>query len=223
MTELPTLSGPSLPPADDGRPEQLVILLHGVGADGNDLIGLAPHFQQVLPGALFVSPDAPFRYDMAPFGHQWFSIRDFDRSSRLAGVRSAAPILDAFIDTTLAEHRLGEDRLALIGFSQGTMMSLYVGLRRQARLAGIIGYSGMLVGEERLADEIRSRPPVLLVHGEADPLLPVSALAGAVAGLEAVDVTVESYVRPGLGHGIDEQGVRLGMGFLARIFGTSPD
>ncbi len=221
MSDLPILSGPSLPPEGGGAPQQLVILLHGVGADGNDLIGLAPHFRQVLPNALFVSPNAPHPYDGAPSGHQWFSIQDFGRESRLAGAQAAAPTLNAFIDGLLADMGLAEDKLALIGFSQGTMMSLYVGLRRAKPLAGIIGYSGMLIGADLLADEIRSRPPVLLVHGEADPLLPIESLAAARTGLEAVDIVVDSHARPGLGHGIDEEGIRLGMEFLAKIFGDT--
>ena len=220
MSELPRLDGPSLAPASGGAPEQLAILLHGVGADGNDLLGLAPRFQGALPGALFLSPHAPFSFDMAPFGYQWFSIGDFSPEARLAGVQAAAPILDAFIDARLAEHGLGEDRLVLIGFSQGTMMALHVGLRRQRPLAGIVGYSGMLAGAEALAGEVRSRPPVLLVHGDADPVIPVHALPAALAGLEAAGIQLESHVCPGLGHGIDAEGVRLGVAFVAGLFGA---
>jgi len=217
--ELPTLDGPMLAPAD-GRPaKQLVILLHGVGADGHDLVGLAPYFQVVLPDALFVSPNAPFAFDMAPFGHQWFSLQDMSEPARLAGCQRAAPILDRFIDQKLAETGLDETAAALVGFSQGTMMALYVGLRRPRPLAGIVGYSGVLVGRELLADAIRSRPPVLLVHGEDDPLVPVAALDQAAEGLKAVGVAVEAVRRPGLPHGIDDEGIRLGMGFLAGRFG----
>ncbi len=226
MVDLPTLSGPTLPAADGGAPKRLAILLHGVGADGNDLIGLAPHFQQALPDALFVAPDAPFPYDMAPFGRQWFSIRDFSPEARLAGAREAAPILDAFIDARLAEHGLSDDRLVLIGFSQGTMMALYVGLRRTRPAAGIIGYSGVLVGADSMESEIRSRPPVLLVHGDADPIVPARSLPMAVEALEALGVEVRAHTRPGLGHGIDEEGIRLGQEFLPGLFaetaGKSP-
>jgi len=158
MENQPTLTGPRLEPATGAAPEQVIILLHGVGADGNDLIGLAPYFQQVLPGALFLSPNAPFPYDMAPFGRQWFSLQDRSAPARLAGTRSTAPALDAYLDGVLADTGLNADRMVLIGFSQGAMMSLYVGLRRQHPLGGIIGYSGMLVGAELLEDEIKSRP-----------------------------------------------------------------
>ena len=225
MSEIQTLDGPMIKPASGGEPAQLVILLHGVGADGNDLIGLAPFFQRVLPEAAFVSPNAPFAFDMAPpsmgyGGYQWFSLQDMGPLARLKGVTAAAPILDRFIDDMLAETGLAEENTALIGFSQGTMMALHVGLRRERQLACIVGYSGMLCGPELLSAEIRSRPPVMLVHGEADELLPVEALQAAVRGLEAAGVNVRYASRPGLGHGIDDEGLRLGMGFLAEIFGV---
>ena len=219
MADLPLLNGPALPPATGQPPRQVVLLLHGVGADGNDLIGLAPFFQQVLPEAAFFSPNAPERYDMAPFGHQWFSIRDFSPAARLKGAQAAAPILDHFIDHLLAIFGLVEDNMALIGFSQGTMMSLHVGLRRARPLAGIVGYSGALVGPDLLAAEIRSRPPVLLVHGDADGIVPVEALAQAEKTLKANAVPVATHVRPGLAHGIDEDGIRLGQEFLKARFG----
>ncbi len=212
-----SLEGPAVGPAAGGRPEQAVVFLHGVGADGNDLIGLAAPFQRVLPGAVFISPHAPFPFDMAPQGRQWFSIQDL--RVRLDGVRRAAPLLDAFIDQVLEAHGLGAGRLALAGFSQGTMMALHVGLRRAAPVACILGYSGMLVGPERLAAEIRSRPPVMLVHGDADPVVPFSSLGLAVGTLQANGLEVASHVCPRMGHGIDEEGLRLGMDFLGRVFG----
>ena len=215
-----TLEGPVLGPAAGGAPDHVVVFLHGVGADGNDLIGLAPSFQKTLPGAKFVSPHAPFPFDLGPTGRQWFSIQDL--GLRLDGVAKAAPILDAFIDQVLETHGLAEDRLALVGFSQGTMMSLHVGLRRASAIAGILGYSGMLVGPERLAREIKSRPPVMLVHGDADPVVPFSSLALAVGELEANGVDVGSHVCPGLGHGIDDAGLKIGLDFLGRVLGRAP-
>ncbi len=217
MPDLPTLEGPSLAPSSGDPPRNLVILLHGVGADGNDLIGLAPHFAQSLPDALFVSPNAPFAYDMAPFGRQWFSIRDFSPEARLAGALAAAPVLESFIDAQLTHFGLDADRLALVGFSQGTMMALQVGLRRQLPIAGILGYSGLLVGEARLAAEIASRPPVRLIHGAEDELIPAHALPTAVSALEELGVPVDSHLCPSLGHGIDENGLRLGSDFLVRV------
>ena len=136
---MPALSGPSRPPASGGRPSRLVILLHGLGADGNDLIGLAPYWAPQLPTAEFVAPNAPFPCDMAPYGYQWFSAQDRSPAAVLAGVRAAAPLLDDFIDDALAERALDDGDLALVGFSQGTMMSLFVGLRRAKPAAGIVG------------------------------------------------------------------------------------
>ncbi|MGY8990009.1 MAG: alpha/beta hydrolase [Rhodospirillales bacterium] len=218
MTELPTLSGPSLAPASGQAPKQIVMFLHGVGADGNDLIGLAPHYQQVLPDALFLSPDAPFPYDMAPYGRQWFGLQDRSEPARLEGTQSTAPILDHFITTTLAEHGLSDDKLALIGFSQGTMMSLYVGLRREKPLAGIIAQSGILIGPELLPTEIKSRPPVLLIHGDVDAVVPFAYMGKAEEALKENKVEVSAHARPGLGHGIDPEGISLGQQFLAKIF-----
>jgi len=216
---LPSLSGPSRPPASGGKPRQLVVLLHGLGADGNDLIGLAPYWAKLLPEAEFVSPHAPYPCDMAPFGRQWFSLQDRDPVAILAGVRAAAPMLEAFIDQSLAALGLADGALALVGFSQGTIMSLYVGLRRARPCAGILGYSGALVGAETLAQEIRARPPVLLIHGDADEVVPPQALPRAAAALEAAGVAVEAVTCPGLGHGIDETGLRRGGEFLRRAFG----
>ncbi|OHC80308.1 MAG: phospholipase [Rhodospirillales bacterium RIFCSPLOWO2_12_FULL_67_15] len=221
MSNLPLLAGPALPPATGQPPRQVVLLLHGVGADGNDLIGLAPLFQQILPEAAFFSPNAPHRFDMAPFGYQWFSLRDFGPEARLEGTRAAAPILDHYIDHLLAIFGLNEENMALIGFSQGTMMALHVGLRRARPLAGIVGYSGMLVGAEFLADEIRARPPVLLVHGAADGIVPVESLDQAKTALDKNKVPVRAHVRPGIAHGIDEEGIRLGQEFLREALGKN--
>jgi phospholipase/carboxylesterase len=217
---LPTLSGPSHPPAAGGTPRQLVILLHGLGADGNDLIGLAPVFAQILPHAEFVSPNAPFPCDMAPYGYQWFSVQDRSFDAVLGGVRAAAPMLDAFIDDALATRGLAEKDLALLGFSQGTMMSLHVGLRRASPVAGILGYSGRLIGGDILAQEIKSKPRTLLIHGDADPIVPFESLAQAEQALSALGVPVETVRRPRLAHGIDEDGLRHGARFLKSVLGV---
>ena len=217
------LSGPSRQPAPGGKPRQLVILLHGLGADGNDLIGLAPYWAPLLPEAEFLSPNAPFACDMAPYGFQWYSSQDRSPGAQLQGVRAAAPILDAFIDDALAERGLDAGALALIGFSQGSVMSLYIGPRRERQVAGIVGYSGRLVAAELLPAELRSRPPILVVHGTEDPLVPFAALAEAEAGLKAAGIPVESLACPGIGHSIDEQGLRRGGQFLRNVLvGDAP-
>src|ERR1700688_291999 len=168
---LMALSGPSRPPVAGGQPRRLVILLHGLGADGNDLIGLQQYWGRLVPEAEFVSPNAPFPCDMAPYGYQWFSVQDRSPPSVLAGVRASAPSLDAFIDDELQKRGLDDSAAALVGFSQGTMMALFVGLRRPSPLAGILGYSAGLIAADLLPSELRSRPPVLLAHGTEDPLV----------------------------------------------------
>ena len=172
MSDLPSLRGPILEPASGGAAQQLVILCHGVGSDGQDLIDLARYYQKVLPDAKFISPDAPFAYDMAPSGYQWFSLQDMSPGAHLAGAQQAAPILDDFIDAQLAGNGLTESELALVGFSQGTMMALHAGLRRPRPPAAIIGFSGSLVAPELLASEASARPPVLLIHGDRDETVP---------------------------------------------------
>src|SRR5690348_15512866 len=142
------LQGPSLPPASRGKPKQVVVLLHGVGADGNDLIGLADYWRELLPDAAFVAPNAPYPCDMAPYGYQWFSLQDRTPAMIEAGVRATAPILDHFIDATLASLGLEERNLALVGFSQGTMMSLFAAPRRARPVAGVLGFSGALVAPD---------------------------------------------------------------------------
>src|SRR5690242_16907326 len=159
MASLHPLSGPRLPPAR-GSATHLVVLCHGYGADGNDLIGLAPFWQRLLPTAAFVAPNAPEPCS-AGFGYQWFPISRLDPHEMARGVESAAASLDSFLESELARLGLAADKLALVGFSQGTMMSLHVGLRRAVKPAAIVGFSGMLAGE--LAPLAPDTPPILLV------------------------------------------------------------
>ena len=216
MSDFFTLDGPGFGPAAGGRARSLVVLLHGLGADGHDLIQLAPHWAELLPSTAFVSPHAPFPCDMAPYGRQRFSLQDRDPHRIRSGVAAAAPILDAFLDATLEAHRLDDSALALVGFSQGTMMSLHVAPRRARAIAGVVGFSGALVGAEDLATELRSTPPVLLVHGDADQVVPFSAMAAAQSALSAAGVEVTTERRPGLPHSIDEVGLEKAAAFLAR-------
>ena len=214
---IPTIDGPRQPATSEVT-KQLVIFVHGYGADGQDLIGLAPYFARHLPDAAFVAPNGPQRCDMSPMGFQWFAISQFDASSRLNGVLEAAPILNQFIDQELENHGLKDENLLLVGFSQGTMMSLHVGLRRERQLAGILGYSGLLAGPELIGDEIKSKPPILLIHGDQDEMLPVQHLHDAVDALGGAGLNLEWHVSQGAGHTIAQDGLELGMEFVQRIF-----
>lgn len=218
MKDLPTLSGPEFGPAAGSYIEQLVILCHGLGADGNDLIGLAPYYAQVLPNAKFISPNAPFPCDMAPYGYQWFSLQERSEEAMLAGAQMARPILDAFIDRQMENYGLAEDKLALIGFSQGTMMSLFTAPRREKPVAGVVGYSGRLIGKDLIADEIRCHPPMVMINGDRDELVPAEVQPIAVETLSAAGIEIEGHIRPGLGHSIDEEGIRIAQNFLQKIF-----
>ena len=216
-----TLDGPRLPPL---RPpaSHLVVLCHGYGSDGNDLISLAPHWQPVLPGAAFVSPNAPERCAGAPMGYQWFPLSRIDPFESLKGAEAAAPKLGAFLDAELERLKLGGDKLALVGFSQGTMMTLYVGLRRDPPPAAIVGFSGMLVGAETMP-RFEKPPPVLLTHGDADTVVPAQALFMSANALAAAGVPVQWHLSHGLGHGIDSMGMTLAARFLMDAFsGRAP-
>jgi phospholipase/carboxylesterase len=214
------LDGPRIAPRS-GQAKQLVIFLHGYGADGNDLIDIGRAWQNLLPDAAFVSPHAPRPCGQAPTGREWFPLTFRDPGERWAGVTMAAPGLESFLDAELARLSLPPSALALVGFSQGTMMALHVGLRRPVSPAAIVGYSGMLAMPEDLdpagfAAQIKSRPPVLLAHGDQDPLIPVQALFHAAQSLAALEVPAEWHISPGIGHGIDQEGLRQGGEFLAR-------
>ena len=211
------IDGPRLPPANGGPARKLVVFLHGYGADGNDLIDLGRMFAPILPDAAFVSPNAPEPCDQAPMGRQWFPLALGDLNAYWLGVQHAAPKLQAFLDAELARLGLGDHDLALVGFSQGTMMALHVGLRRPNPIAGIVDYSGLLAGPEHLAGPKVNKVPILLVHGDADPLIPVMALHAAAQALGAAGFAAEWHISPGLAHGIDEAGLRLGADFLHRV------
>jgi phospholipase/carboxylesterase len=216
------LSGPSQSPAAGGKPRQLVVLLHGYGSNGDDLIGLAPFFAQALPAAEFLSPNAPFPCEISPMGFQWFGLEDRSPDMKLGGVRMAAEILGPFLDAELSRRGLADRDLALIGFSQGTMMSLHAGPRRANRIGGILGFSGALIGPHLLAAEMKSQPPVFLVHGTADQVVPYGALAQAEKALKDAGIPVETESRPGLVHSIDQIGAQKGALFLRRCFAPDP-
>jgi phospholipase/carboxylesterase len=216
------LTGPRLAPRSRGPARSLVIFLHGYGADGNDLIELGQAWQSLLPDTAFVSPHAPERCAQAA-GRQWFPLTFRDPNERWTGVNKAAPVLHRFIDEELKHNNLPESALALVGFSQGTMMALHVGLRRAVPAAAIVGYSGLFVlpsgaGPEAVKGEIKARPPILLIHGDHDDLIPAEALALSVHCLASLEIPAQWHMSAGVGHGIDEEGLRHGGAFLASRF-----
>lgn len=209
-------NGKSLQPLSGGAPKQIVLLLHGYGSNGDDLISLARQWQHLLPDALFLAPNAPDRSGIGS-GYQWWPLDAFSPTALAAGAAAAAPAIDAFLDRKLDQYKLTESNVALVGFSQGTMMALHVGLRRRRTLAGIIGYSGALTGGAGLAGEIRSKPAILLIHGSADQVVPVAALQVARRELGKLGIAVRTHVSQGLGHSVDAEGLRLGAEFLAEV------
>jgi len=209
------IDGPRQPPARGGKPDALVVLLHGYGSNGADLIALASYWADLIPGALFVAPNAIEPVPQAPGGYQWFPISNLDPQLMEIGVRQAAPSVDRFIDRELEKAGLDESRLALIGFSQGTMMALHVGLRRARPPAAVLGFSGVLVGGPKLKEEMRSKPPVLLIHGDRDPMIPIAAMFQSADALCAADHGAQWHVSYGVPHSIGPDGLELGGVFLA--------
>lgn len=202
-------------PAASGRADSLVIFLHGYGADANDLIGLADPLAPHLPHTRFLAPNAPQRCVNNPMGYQWFPIPWLDGSSEAeaeAAAVEAYAALNGYLDDVAKQTP--PERTILFGFSQGTMMALQVGLRRKAELAGIVGFSGRLLRPERLAAEITVKPPVLLVHGDEDPMVPLASLSEAADALSAAGVETYAHVSRGVGHGIAPDGLGVALGFI---------
>ena len=212
------LDGPRWGPASKGAPKQLVVLCHGLGSDGHDLIDLAPTWANALPDAIFAAPDAPDRCDLGPTGRQWWSVADRSPPVVEAGVRRAATFLNPFLDAELTRLGLPPGAYALMGFSQGAMTALFTGLRRTTAPRAVLAFSGALIAPDSLPAELTHRPPVLLVHGEADEVVPVERSREAEAALRAAGVPVEATYVPRLGHGIDDTGLAMGALALQRGF-----
>ncbi len=215
------IDGPRLPPAAGGAARQLVVFLHGYGADGNDLIGLGREWARLLPHAAFVSPHAPEPCGMAPMGRQWFDLSLGDPGRIASGVARALPVIDAFLDAELKRHNLAPRALGLVGFSQGTMMALGAGLKRKPAPAAIVGYSGALATVEALPKDPQSAPEILLVHGDVDEMIPIDAMFMAREQLAHAGIPVEWHVAQGVGHGIDAEGLALGGAFLKQAFASA--
>ena len=204
-------------PSKQLPPTGLVVLLHGLGSSSDDMLPLAQIWQNALPDLAFEVVDAPEVYDLAPpdfGGRQWFSMKDSTMSKMLVGAEISAPILHRHLDQSLAELNLSNQQLILVGFSQGAMMALHVGLRRPSQIAAIIGYSGLMLATTETPAEISVKPPVLLVHGTDDPVVPFAAMAAAASLLSTCRIPVETLSCPGVGHTIDQAGIVNGAAFL---------
>ncbi len=212
-----TIDGPRLAPASGGAPKSLVVFLHGYGADGNDLIALGRQWADLLPDTAFVAPHAPEACAMSPAGRQWFALTMRDPGEYARGVAAARPQLDGFLEVEMERCGVGEAMTALVGFSQGTMMALHAGLLRPRRLAGILGFSGLLADPTALQSGPTSKAPIFLIHGDRDDVIPVQALFAATQGLSAADVPVEWHISAGIGHGIAPDGLEMGGAFLNRL------
>ncbi|HEX2256482.1 MAG TPA: dienelactone hydrolase family protein [Afifellaceae bacterium] len=211
------IEGPRFGPAAGGPTKSLVMFLHGYGADGNDLIAIGREWSKRLPRSAFAAPNAAEACAEAPMGRQWFALTFRDPHEFRRGVAAARPALDAFLDAEMARLGLDEAATALVGFSQGTMLALHAGPQRKKRLAGIVGYSGLLADPDSVLADGVQKPPVLLVHGERDELIPDAAMLMAAQGLAAAEIPVEWHIEPGLPHGIGRDGLALGADFLARV------
>lgn len=209
------VNGKSLQPLSGGAPRHIVLLTHGFGSNGADMISLAPMWQSALPDALFLAPNAPEQCAMMRSGYQWWGLSGLAPAALAAGAASAAPALNRFIDAKLAQYGLTEADLALVGFSQGTMMALHIALRRPRAVAAVLGYSGMLTSTDDLKGRAFAKPPVLLVHGTADPVVPVAALHHAESALKTLGLAVTSHLSHGVAHSVDPTGLALGRDFLA--------
>lgn len=204
-----------------GRPKQAVFMLHGVGSNGRDLIALAPYLAQYLSDAVFISPDAPFPCDMVPPGYpdsyQWFSLQNRDPQVMLEGVKKVFPLVEEFIEAQAERHKVPFSKIALLGFSQGTMTSLHVAPRLQGKIAAVIGFSGALLWDEQEDESTLHKMPVHLIHGQADDVVPVAAWRYAKTTLAQHGFEVSGHTTPGLTHSIDEEGIASGGGFLKSI------
>lgn len=200
-----------------GKARSLVVFVHGYGADGADLLGLADPLGAHLPDTVFLAPDAPEACAGNPFGRQWFSIPRFDGSSEVdaaVGMNRAADDMNAFLDARLAEEGLGPEALVLVGFSQGAMMSLHVAPRREVAVAGVVAISGKLMRPATLAQEGKVKPPVLLIHGDQDPVVPFEEMAAAGNVLVSNGFATYGHVMKGTGHGIAPDGLQVALSFI---------
>jgi phospholipase/carboxylesterase len=210
------LLGPEIPQRIGSNPKQLIVFLHGYGSDGHDLISLAHEFAEILPEAYFLSPNAPDRCEMSSFGYQWFSLYERTEEVLFEQISQVSPLLENYLYKQLQRFNLTEDKLVLIGFSQGTMMSLHVSLRLKKACKAVIGFSGALIGAKFLNEDNVVKPNILLVHGLQDDVVPVSASNIAKEVLEKLNVPVTLQTYSNLMHGINAEGIEVAKNFLIK-------
>lgn len=209
-----TLTGPLAQP-QSGTPQSLLVLLHGYGSDGEDLISLAPLFADLLPEPLAFAPNAPERCPLNPMGYQWFELDMVPDFTRIEGLVPAAETVRQMLAQLWAETGLGPDRTILGGFSQGAMLTLYAGLTLDTPLAGLVAFSGGLPFDQTFWPEITAEPPILLVHGDHDPVVPANL------SLETYNVLVERghdisrHVSPNCPHAIAPDGIEAARAFIS--------
>lgn len=221
MPDMRTLIGPETAPPGNVQPEWLIIMLHGVGQDGSDLLRFAPLLQNVVPGAYVAAPHAPHRFDLGRTGRQWFSLQGLGSNTRLEGVQRVTPVVESFIEARVAKTRVPERRIILCGFSQGAMIALYAGLRRRTPPVAILAHSGMVVEQSLSLAADRTSPAVLLTHGGRDEVISPAQLHRAEGMLRAASVAAEAHLLPGLGHVINEEVIALAQDFLARTLSSA--
>lgn len=208
---------------DSAEVRSAVVFLHGYGANGADLLGIGDALAEHMPDTMFLAPDAPETTAMSPLGLQWFPIPWIDGSSEedaAEGLRRAAADLDAYLDGVMVDYDLLPEQVILFGFSQGTMMALHVAPRREDAVAGVVAFSGRLLEPEFLVDEVQSKMPILLVHGDADDVVPVQSLPQAAEGLQAAGFSdVFAHIMKGTAHGIAPDGLQVALAFMRQQFG----
>ncbi len=210
------LSGPMLAPKE-GKATRLVVLLHGYGSDGNDLISLGQYFQPQMPNTMFVAPNAHQRSELNPAGYQWFPLALDREMSRLTGAESARPVIVDFLTSLWAQTGLSAADTFLVGFSQGGMMALNVGLRLDEDLLGIVSFSGGLIGPENGLKGIIAKPPICLVHGTADDVVPMSLSTNSKTNLDALGYRVALHLNQGSGHTIGVEGLGFALAFMREV------
>lgn len=208
------ISGPEF--CLDKSAKNLVILLHGWGANGNNFIEIGKAMSKFLPNSFFVAPNAPFEREVG--GYQWFSLEDRSEVAILTGIKKAADILNDFIDIKLKSFGFSEKQLSLVGFSQGAMMALHTSLRRSNPCSSVVAYSGRLVAPSKLPRELKSKPNICIIHSRDDAVVPFTAFEAAVEALTNNNIEIESHSLDGIGHTIDDKGVKLGAEFIKKHF-----